>query len=179
MSSNKTLILMSTKTTTEDNLDIAFSGESKANRKYLFYAKQAEKDGFPMIAKLFRAVASAETVHAEGHFLAMDGVKSTKTNLEDAYKGEVYEYTEMYPSMLEQAQTDNHKAQRMFRLALSAERIHAELWKKALEAVSCGKDLEEMDIWVCPVCGFVECGPRAPEKCPICGLPGLKFMKAN
>ena len=163
---------------TEQNLETAFAGESKANRKYLFYAAQAETEGFPMIAKLFRAVAQAETVHAEGHFRAMDGVKSTKENLADAEKGETYEYTEMYPPMLEQAEKDKHKAQRMFRLALAAERVHADLWRKAREACLAGKDLETMDIWVCPVCGFVECGPRAPASCPICGAAAERFIKA-
>ena len=89
-----------------------------------------------------------------------------------------YEYTEMYPQMLEQAQKDKHKAQRMFRLALAAERVHATLWKKALDAVINGKDLEEMEIWVCPICGFVECGSHPPDKCPICGIPSSKFIKA-
>ena len=165
--------------TTQENLEVAFAGESKANRKYLFFAKQAEKDGFPMIAKLFRAVASAETVHAEGHFQAMNGVKNTRENLQEAYKGEVFEYSEMYPPMLQQAVADKHKAQRMFRLALAAEHVHADLWKKALDAVESGKDLEEMDIWVCPICGFVECGSHPPDKCPICGAVSSKFIKVE
>lgn len=169
---------MSTTTTTQ-NLETAFAGESKANRKYLFYGKQAEEEGFPVIAKLFRAVASAETVHAEGHFRAMGAVRSTKDNLDDAYRGEVYEYTEMYPPMLEQAEKDKHKAAYMFRLALAAEHVHAELWKKAREAVLAGKDMEDTEIWVCPVCGFVECGPHPPERCPICGTPASKFAKSS
>jgi rubrerythrin len=162
------------KTTTE-NLKEAFAGESMANRKYLAFAKQAEKDGFKHVASLFRAAAEAETIHAFGHFAAMDGVKSTKENLEYAISGETYEHEEMYPPMYEQAERENHKAKKMFKWAMEVERVHAELYKKALEAVASGKDLD-CEVWLCPVCGHLEF-KTPPEKCPVCGVPGSRYEK--
>jgi rubrerythrin len=160
---------------TNDNLKEAFAGESMANRKYLAFAKQAEKDGFKNVASLFRATAEAETIHANGHLAAMDFVKSTKENLEYAIKGETYEHDEMYPPMYEQALKENHKAQKMFKWAMEVERVHAELYKIALEAVQTGKDIES-EVWLCPVCGHLEF-KNPPAKCPVCGVPGSKYEK--
>ncbi len=163
--------------TTQDNLKEAFAGESQANRKYLAFAQQAEKDGFANVAKLFRTAAEAETIHAMGHFKAMDGIGTTAENLQAAVDGETYEYTEMYPPMLEQAESEGHKAKRMFNLAAKAEAIHAGLYAQALESVKQGKDLDVGDIYLCPICGHIEFG-NAPDACPICGAKGEKFVRA-
>ena len=161
-------------TTTEDNLKNAFAGESQANRKYLAFAQQANKDGLPNIAKLFRTAAEAETIHANGHLKALGAVGSTADNLKDAIAGETYEYTEMYPPMLEQAEQEGHKAKRMFGYAVKAEAVHARLYEKALEAAAKGEDLTDVAFYLCPVCGHIELG-AAPEACPICGAKGSKF----
>jgi rubrerythrin len=163
-------------TTTEDNLKEAFAGESQANRKYLAFAKRAEKDGFVNVARLFRTAAEAETIHALGHLNAMDGVKSTAENLKEAIGGETHEFTSMYPPMVEQAQADNHKAKHMFAYAAQAEAVHAKLYKLALEAVAQGKDLTETKFYLCPVCGHIELG-TPPATCPICGTKAEKFVQ--
>jgi rubrerythrin len=162
--------------TTEDNLKNAFAGESQANRKYLAFAEQAERDGLSNVAKLFRTAAEAETVHAHGHLRAMGGVGSTTDNLQAAIEGETYEYTEMYPPMLEQAEKDGHKAARMFKFANDVEETHANLYKAALEAVKQGKDLDTNDIYVCPICGHIEFG-TPPESCPVCGAKAKMFKQ--
>lgn len=164
------------KTTAENLLD-AFAGESMANRKYLMFAKQAEKDGFKNIASLFRAAAEAETIHANGHFNAMDGVKSTLENLEYAINGETYEHEKMYPPMYEQAVKENHKAKKMFKWALDVEKVHADLYKVALEAARTGVDIDS-EVWLCPVCGHLEF-INPPEKCPVCSTPGSKYQKIS
>jgi rubrerythrin len=162
--------------TTETNLKEAFAGESQANRKYTAFAKKAEQEGFVNVARLFRTAAEAETIHAMGHLNAMDAIKSTVDNLRAAIAGETYEYTEMYPPMLTQAQTENHKAKRMFGYAVEAEAVHAELYKLALETVSQGKDLAETKFYLCPVCGHIEAG-NPPTTCPICGIKGEKYVQ--
>ena len=162
---------------TMENLKTAFAGESQANRKYLAFAQQAEKDGLPNVARLFRTTAEAETIHAHGHLKAMGGVKSTAENLQEAIGGETYEFSQMYPPMLEQAEKEGHKAKIMFRYAVEAEKIHAGLYTKALAAVNAGKDIEE-EVYLCPVCGHIEIGKR-PDKCPICGVKGDKYVKGS
>ena len=161
---------------TEANLKEAFAGESQANRKYTAYAKKAEKEGFKNVARLFRTAAEAEAIHAYGHLGAMDGIGSTADNLKAAIEGETHEYTEMYPPMVDQAASENHKAQRMFAFAKKAEAIHAALYKLALEAVAQGKDLAEESIYLCPVCGHIELG-KPPASCPICGTKGEMFVE--
>ncbi len=161
---------------TQDNLKTAFAGESQANRMYVAFARQAEKDGFPNVAKLFRTAAEAETVHALGHLAAMDGIKSTADNLQTAIDNETYEYTRMYPPMIEQAEGEGHKAKRMFNYASRAEEVHAGLYQQALEAVKQGKDLEETEFYLCPICGHVEFG-KPPAECPICGARAEKFVQ--
>jgi len=161
---------------TEDNLKEAFSGESQANRKYLAFAKKAEQEGFNNVAKLFRTTAEAETIHALGHLAALGSIGSTADNLRAAVAGETYEYSEMYPPMLQVAQAENHKAKRMFGYAVQAEAVHARLYEKALEAVAQGKDLVDSNFYLCPVCGNIEIGQR-PEECPICGARGDKFIQ--
>jgi rubrerythrin len=161
---------------TTTNLKEAFAGESQANQKYLAFAKKAEKDGFRNIATLFRAAAEAERIHAEGHFGAMDGVKSTAENLEAAIAGETYEYTQMYPPMLKQAEAEGHKAKRMFEYATKAEAVHARLYQMALDAARSGKDLPQDRIYLCPVCGDIEFG-APPESCPVCKAKGSSYIQ--
>lgn len=161
-------------TQTMDNLKTAFAGESQANQKYLAFAKKAEQEGFANIARLFRAAAAAESIHAEGHLRAMDGIGSTVENLQAAVGGETYEFTEMYPPMIEQAEAEAHKAKRMFSYATAAEAVHAKLYQMALEAARQGKDLEA-EFYLCPVCGYIEIG-KPGERCPICGNPPERFI---
>ena len=161
---------------TIDNLKDAFAGESQANQKYRAYAEKAERDGFPNIARLFRTTAEAERIHAEGHLKALEGVGSTADNLQAAIDGETYEFTEMYPPMLKQAEVEGHKAKRMFKYAVSAEAVHAKLYTLALEAAKRGEDLTETTFHLCPICGHIEFG-SAPESCPICGAKQSKFVQ--
>jgi rubrerythrin len=163
-------------TQTHDNLMAAFAGESQANQRYLAYAKKADQDGFPQIARLFRAAAAAESVHAGNHLRADDGVKSTLENLRDALGGENYEVKSMYPPMLSSAhQEDQKKAANSFNWALEVEKVHAALYAEAIDNLD-SKD--EYEYTVCPVCGYTHKGP-APEKCPVCGAPGSKFEKIS
>lgn len=163
-------------TTTSENLNNAFSGESQAFQKYSAFAKKAEKEGFANIAKLFNTTAQAEKIHAEGHLKALDKIASTADNLQAAIDGETYEYKEMYPPMAEQADGEGHKAKTMFRYALDAEKVHAEIYAKALEAVKAGVDMDVSDFYLCPVCGYIELG-AAPDTCPVCKVPGSKFTQ--
>jgi len=162
--------------TTTENLHAAFSGESEANRKYLAFARQAEKEGLPQIAKVFRAAAEAETIHALAHLGNASGIKSTLENLEAAVAGETYEFTQMYPPMVAQAKAEGHKAKVMLELAEKAEKVHAGLFGQALAALRSGADLSQMDVYLCPVCGDVEFGVP-PERCPICNAPASKYQK--
>ncbi len=161
---------------TQENLREAFAGESQANRKYTAFARQAATDGFPNVAKLFRTAAEAETIHALGHFQALGGIGKTADNLRAAIDGETYEYTTMYPPMIEQAEAEGHKAKRMFSLAVKAEAVHAALYTRALEQVRQGRDLTETEFYLCPVCGHIEFG-RPPGACPICGAKADKFVQ--
>ena len=161
---------------TEKNLKDAFAGESQAFQKYTAFAKKAEKEGFRNIASLFRTAAEAERIHADGHLNSLDGVGSTVENLKAAVDGETYEFTEMYPPMLEEAIAENHKAKRMFGYALKAEAVHAKLYKLALAAAQQGKDLENVEFYLCPVCGNIEFG-KPTENCSICGTLAGKFVK--
>jgi rubrerythrin len=161
---------------TTDDLKEAFAGESQANQKYRAFAEKAEKEGFPNVARLFATTAEAERIHASGHLGALDGIGSTAENLQAAIDGETYEYTEMYPPMLEEAKKEGHRAKRMFGYAVKAEEVHARLYSMALEAVKQGKDLAETSIYLCPVCGHIEFG-NAPDACPICKAKGTKFVQ--
>ena len=163
-------------TTTTDNLKDAFAGESQANQKYNAFAKKAEKEGFANIAKLFRTTAEAERIHAEGHLKALDMIASTADNLQAAIDGETYEFEEMYPPMLALAKEDGHRAKTMFKFAVDAEEVHAIIYKKALEAVKNGVDMDVTDFHLCPICGYIELG-TVPEKCPVCGAKGKVFVQ--
>jgi len=160
---------------TTENLKEAFAGESQAYQRYMSFAEKAEKDGFPNIAKLFRTTARAEQLHAAGHLKALDGVADTAANLQVAIDGETYEYTQMYPPMLEQAEQQGHPAKRMFAYAVQAEAVHAELYGKALAAAVAGHDLAETRFYLCPICGHIEFG-EPPERCPICGAKGEMYV---
>ena len=162
---------------TSDNLKAAFAGESQANRKYLAFAQKADADGFPQVAKLFRATAEAETVHAHAHFRVLGGIKNTEENLEEAIKGEGFEFKEMYPKFLKEAQDeDNKPATFSFKNALAVEEIHHDLYSEALKSIKDGKDLAETRIHVCEVCGNTILG-EAPDKCPVCNAPKEKFFE--
>ena len=163
--------------TSQENLQEAFAGESQANRKYSFFAEKADKEGQPQVARLFRAAAEAETVHARNHLEAMGGNKSVKENLQAAASGENHEFTQMYPGFIEQAVKENNKrAETTFKWANAVEKVHHELYQKTLKAVEAGEKLKEEPYYVCPVCGNTVVGP-VPDRCPICGAPGSRFKK--
>jgi rubrerythrin len=160
-----------------DDLMAAFAGESQANRKYLAFAKKADEEGFAQVAKLFRAAAHAETVHAHNHLRAAGEVKTTEENLKTAIAGENYEHTEMYPSFLKDAEAEgDKKAMRTFNYANEVEKIHEQLYKDALAAL--GKPGETYDYYICPFCGYTH-ARVAPEVCPVCGAPKEKFEKIS
>lgn len=161
---------------TEQNLREAFAGESQANRLYLAFAKQAEKEGHPQVAKLFRAAAEAETVHAHAHLRTLDGVKATAENLKEAIAGETHEFKKMYPAMIEEAKKEGEKAaERSFTYANEVEKIHANLYQKALDNL--GK-LPEVDYYVCSVCGYT-CENEPPDRCPVCNAVKKAFFKVD
>jgi rubrerythrin len=162
---------------TTDNLQAAFAGESQANRKYLAFAAKADAEGHPQIARLFRAAAAAETVHAHAHLRVMKGVGDTRQNLQAAIEGEAYEFREMYPAFIKEAEAeDNKPALISFRNANAVEKTHYDLYSKALEALEAGKDLSPASIYVCDVCGHTAAG-EAPDKCPVCGAAKSKFKE--
>jgi rubrerythrin len=163
---------------TTKNLQEAFAGESQANRRYLAFAKKAEADGYGMIARLFRAAAEAETIHAHAHLKALGEVKSTLENLQTAADGEAYEYQKMYPPFLAEAEEENQKTAAVgFKYALAAEKVHNELYTKALNTLQGGHDLTNDVIYICPICGNVEIGHDGPEKCEICGASRSKYIE--
>jgi len=162
---------------TMEDLKTAFAGESQANRKYTAFAKKADEEGYHQVARLFRAAAYGETIHALRHFRNMGEIKSTKENLEAAIAGETYEFTEMYPPFVENAKAESNKpAEKGFADANAVEQVHAKLYKEALENL--GKPGEEFDYYVCPICGYVH-AKGAPERCPVCNTPGSKFEKMS
>ena len=164
---------------TQENLQEAFAGESQANRKYLFFAEKAEEEGHPQIARLFRATAEAETVHARNHLNALGEIKSTMENLETAARGEHHEFTEMYPGFIELAKSEkNQSAETTFDWANKVEKIHHGLYRRTIDALKAGKEPENEPYFVCQGCGYTV-GGDAPEKCPVCGAPKSKFKKVD
>ena len=162
-----------------ENLETAFAGESQANRKYLFFAEQADKEGHRQIARLFRAAAEAETVHARKHLTVLEGIRSTGDNLQAAIGGEHYEFTEMYPEFIRQAEAEGEsKARTSFDLANQVEKIHHGLFKAALDMLEKKQAPEDKTFYVCQVCGYTVEG-EAPDKCPICGAPKEKFKPVD
>ncbi len=155
----------------------AFAGESQAHMRYLIFAEKAEKEGFSNVARLFKAIAYAEFVHAKNHLMELGEVKGTADNLGAAVAGETFEVEEMYPVYHEAAKLQGEEgAQRTTRFALEAEKIHAELYSKAREAVLQGRDADIGKIYICPMCGYTAVG-EAPDRCPICGCPRDKFVE--
>jgi rubrerythrin len=164
-------------TKTDENLKAAFAGESQANRMYLAFARKAEEEGLTQIAKLFKAAAEAETVHALNHLRVMGQVKTTVDNLGTAVSGETHEFKSMYPQMIEDAKAEsNKKAVQTFDYANKVEQIHAKLYQKALDALKANKPMPAADIFVCPVCGNTFEG-KVPDICPICATPKGKYVK--
>ncbi|MGB9701075.1 MAG: rubrerythrin family protein [Thermodesulfobacteriota bacterium] len=162
---------------TKENLKSAFAGESQAHMKYTIFADKAEEEGFNNMARLFRAIAYAERVHAANHLNALNGINLTVDNLEVAMEGERFEVNEMYPAYKAVADLqDEKKAAKSMHYALEAEKIHEALYAEAKEAAKSGKDLDLKEIYICPVCGHTVVG-KAPERCPICGVLGEKFKK--
>ncbi len=158
------------------NLNEAFAGESQANRKYLAFALKAEQEGYHQIARLFRAAAEAETIHALNHLRALKAIHSTAENLKEAVQGETAEFREMYPKMIAEARVEAHKdAERTFNFANEVEKVHARLFQKALENLD---DKKMMDIHVCPVCGYTVEG-EPPDKCPVCGANKKTFKRVE
>jgi rubrerythrin len=164
---------------TIENLKKAFAGESQANRRYLAFARKAEDEGLQQAAKLFRAVAEAETVHALNHLRIMGELKSTADNLATAVAGETFEFKTMYPEYLSEARKEGKQdAVWTFDVANKVEQIYAGLFSKSIEALKTKKQLAEVDYFVCSVCGNTVEG-QAPDKCPICGAPRAKFFKVT
>ncbi len=158
------------------SLKEAFAGESQANRKYLAFAEKADKEGYPQVARLFRAAAEAETVHALNHLRALKAIGATAENLKEALAGEVAEFQEMYPRMIAASQAEGHKeAERSFNFANEVEKVHAQLFKKAMATMD---KKELVDIFVCPVCGYTVEG-EAPDKCPICQAVKKLFRRID
>jgi rubrerythrin len=161
---------------TKKNLMEAFAGESQANRKYLAFASKAEQEGYLGVAKLFRAAAAAETVHAHAHLRALGGINTTKDNLKEAISGETHEFVSMYPNMIDEAKADGEKvAEKSFVFANEVEKIHAGLYKKALDNLD---NFPVKDYYVCSVCGYTV-ADEPPEKCPVCGAMKKAFNKVD
>ena len=162
---------------TEKNLEEAFAGESQANRKYLAFAKKADREGYPQVANLFRAAAEAETVHAHAHLRVLKGINSTAENLKEAIAGETHEFKSMYPDMIETARSEGNKAaERTFNFANEVEKIHADLYRKALDSLDNPEDIE--CYYVCGVCGYT-CENEPPETCPVCKANIKAFSRVD
>jgi len=162
---------------TEENLKNAFAGESQAHVKYMAFADKAAKENFPNVARLFKANSFAEQVHAANHLRTLSGIGNTSENIKEAIEGETFEVEEMYPAYVTVAEEQQEKgAETMTKWALEGEKVHAELYKKALESVENGQDIEAQPIHVCQVCGFTMEG-EAPDTCPVCGSPKEKFTE--
>jgi rubrerythrin len=162
---------------TEQFLKEAFAGESQANRKYLAFAAKADQEGYPQVARLFRAAAEAETVHAHSHLRALNGIRGTKENLQEAIAGETHEFKNMYPEMIEAAKSEGKKvAERSFSYANLVEKVHAQLYQNLLDGL--GRPQENYSYYVCPVCGFTA-EREAPASCPVCGAKGSQFRRID
>ena len=164
---------------TEQNLKDAFAGESQANRKYLAFAKKAEAEGYIQVARLFRAAAAAETIHAHNHLRELKGIRSTRENLMEAINGESYEFQKMYPAMIDDAKSEgNQPALRTFTFANEVEKVHAALYQKALDNLEATGRNKTLDYYVCSVCGYTAEG-SAPDVCPVCSAKKQAFMKSE
>ncbi len=161
----------------EQNLKDAFAGESQANRRYLAFAQKADDEGYPQAARLFRAAAAAETIHAHNHLRALGGIRTTRENLVEAVGGETYEFNKMYPQMIADAEAEGEEgAKRTFAWANEVEKTHADLYQNLLDNLD--EDQGDYPYWVCPVCGHTA-EKEAPERCPVCGAKGERFFKVE
>lgn len=164
---------------TMEDLQAAFAGESQANRRYLAYADAADKEGQPQLARLYRAAAAAETVHAHSHLRSMGQVGSLEDNLKAAISGENHEVTCMYPEFMQDAEAEgNTQALKSFKRAWEVEKVHEGMFREALADLLEGKQSEDFDYYICPVCGYTH-RRTAPERCPVCGVPGEKFFAVH
>ncbi len=162
---------------TENNLMKSFSGESQASQKYKAFAIKAEQEGYPQVAKLFRASSKSETIHAANQLRILKGINSTKDNLKTAIEGETYEYTNMYPKFIEESKLEDKKnAEYVFKAAMTTEEDHALYYKEALKYIEMNKDIPEKEYYVCTICGYTS-ENGAPDKCPICRAISQKFIK--
>jgi len=161
----------------EEFLAQAFAGESQANRKYLAFAEKADNEGYPQAARLFRAAAEAETIHAHNHLRALKGIGDTKANLEAAIAGETFEFKQMYPEMIDTAKAEGNKtAERTFNYANEVEKVHAALYKKLFDGL--GSSQDNYPYYVCPTCGYTSEG-NAPDVCPVCNVKGTLFKRID
>ena len=164
---------------TGDNLKEAFAGESQASTRYKAYARKADQEGYPAVAKLFRAASAAEVVHARNHLETMEAVRSTAENLKEAISGENAEHVTMYPEFIAQASKEEKtKAVRTFEWARKVEMIHESLYKAALDALESAGKNQAVNYYVCQVCGMTAEG-EAPDRCPVCGAPRMQFVKID
>jgi len=162
---------------TEESLREAFAGESQASRKYLAFASTADSEGYPQVARMFRAAAEAETIHAHNHLRALHGIGNTRENLTEAIAGETHEFTKMYPDMVAGAKAEGDKeAERSFYYANQVEKTHARLYQGLLDRL--GEGQETYPYFVCPVCGHTA-ERAAPDRCPVCGAPGSMFSRVE
>lgn len=160
---------------TKENLMAAFAGESQANRKYLAFARKAEKDGYKNIGRIFQAIAEAETIHALKHFEIAGKLGDTLENLQAAAEGEHYEFSEMYPEFIKAANEEGQeKALQTFEYANAAEKVHGGIFNELKTTVAKGSDADDKEIYLCPVCGWVGFDP-VPDKCPICNTAKKAF----
>ena len=175
------------------NLALAFSGEILGNKTLLSFAERADEEGFPQVAKIFRAAAVGESIHSHNFLRAMGGgkivkgninvsnpdgsVKSTRKNLKVAIRGEKMAHGNVYPSFIEIGKLEeNHEAEKAFQWASEVEKIHEQLFEEALNCVKNGMDIDEKEIYLCPVCGYIS-ERSIPTKCPVCGVPNKKFVE--
>ena len=162
---------------TIENAKEAFAGESQANRKYQAFSEKAADEGFKNIATLYKAASEAEAIHAKKLLKVLAAIEPTAKNLEVSIAGETHEFTHMYPDFVKAAEAEGRSdALLAFTHAMKAEQVHANLYKKALDAVKAGHDLGREKIFLCPVCGNIEIS-KAPDKCPICGVFGKQFRE--
>lgn len=176
---------------TAQNLRSAFGGESQAHMRYLIWSDKAEKDGYPNVGRLFKAIAFAEQIHATGHFKALKaesgdfqvtagagfGLQATKENLQGAIDGENFEVEQMYPSYIAVAELQGEStAIKSMKYAVEAEKVHSKLFSEAKKAVDTGSDVNFNEVYVCPICGYVEVN-GAPDRCPLCGAKKDVFVK--
>ncbi|KUG19101.1 MAG: rubrerythrin family protein [Methanomicrobiaceae archaeon] len=162
---------------TKENALEAYAGESQANRKYAVFSEKAAAEGFPAVAKLFKAASEAEAVHAKRILFLLEMVEMTEENLKKSMEGETREFRTMYPAFIEEAKNERkHEAEVIFTHAMKAEEVHANLYLQALESIRAGGDLDADHVYLCPVCGNIEIGDT-PERCPICGVPARMFRE--